>query len=220
MRAALFDLDGTLVDSERLNVRALAAVLAALGRPLADDEADFVIGHGWSEIARKLDERTPVGLSLPELMRRSAEERHRIVEAEGEAVLPGAREAVRLARSLGRVAVVSGSSRAEIDKSLDLLGLRDIVELFIGAEDVQAGKPSPEGYLKAAARFDLPASSCIVFEDSTAGLRAARAAAMHGVGVEAGNFARQDQSAAVEIIPSLAVVDEPWLIGRWERRRA
>ena len=215
MRAALFDLDGTLVDSERLNVRVLGSVMEQLARPLDDEERAFVIGHGWREIGKKLEERGALPVPLSEIMERAGAARAAIVSKEGEAVLPGAIEAVRLAHALGRVAIVSGSSRVEIVNCIDNLGLRDRVELLIGAEDVQAGKPSPEGYLQAAAKLGIDPGACLVFEDSTAGLEAARAAQMHGVGVEAGNFSKQDQSAAVETIASLQVVDESWLLARW-----
>ncbi len=214
-RAALFDLDGTLVDSERLNMRALEQVMLGFGRVLSSDERLFVIGHGWSEIGKKLEQQGPLPAPLHELMRLAAAARSAFVQQEGEAVLPGAVTAVKHARAGGRVAIVSGSSRGEIAAALDHLGLRDVIEFVVGAEDVSAGKPSPEGYLQAASALGVHPHDCIVFEDSSAGLRAARAAGMYGVAVAAGNFADQDQSAAMEQIVSLEIVDVAWLEARW-----
>ena len=195
-RAFLFDLDGTLVDSERENARSIEVVLAARGRVLTAAERDFVVGHGWREIYAHLVAAGGVTLGFAELVSLSAIEKERIVDAEGLRVLPGAREFVRRASATGRAAIVSGSSRREIAFCVDRLGLGDVIPWFVGAEDVSRGKPSPEGYLAAAAHLDVAPAECVVFEDSTAGIRAAREAGMRCVALAAGNFAAQDQSGA------------------------
>ncbi len=195
-RAFLFDLDGTLIDSERENAAAIDAVLAARGRPLTDEDKAFVVGHGWREIHEHLAAPGGVDLSLAELMEAAADEKERLIARGGLLVLPGSVGFVRRAATFGRCSVVSGSSRREIAWALRFLGLDDIVRWFVGAEDVTAGKPSPEGYLAAARRLDVDPSACWVFEDSSAGIAAARAAGMRCVALAAGNFLGQDQSSA------------------------
>jgi sugar-phosphatase len=87
------------------------------------------------------------------------------------------------------------------------LGVEALAPGFVGAEDVPRGKPAPDGFLLGAARLGVPPEGCVVLEDSSAGIAAALAAGMTVVGVEAGNFAGQDQGGADLVVASLAEVD-------------
>ncbi len=208
LRAVLFDLDGTLVDSERQNAESVARALAAHGRRVTDEEREFIIGHGWNEIYHHLVSHGGIDWTLHELIARSAHEREKLVEAEGLDVLPGAVAAIdRFTRRYQSV-VVSGSSRAEIELVLRSLGVRDRFPWFIAAEDTSRGKPYPDGYLLAAERLAIDPSECLVLEDSTAGVRAARAAGMRCVAIRAGNFAHQPQDEADRVVDTLDDVDD------------
>lgn len=211
LRAICFDLDGTLADTERQNAESVARVLAARGRAMTDEERAFVIGHGWAEIYHHLVEHGGVDLGYEELTRRSAEERARLVATQGLDVLPGAVEAVRRAAARYPCTIVSGSSRMEIEMCLGAMKIADCFRWFIGAEDTSRGKPYPDGYLLAASRFQVPPEACLVIEDATAGIRAAKAARMTCVAVRAGNFAGQPQDEADLVIDSLAQLDSALL---------
>ena len=63
LRATLLDLDGTLVDTERENAESVARALARVGRPMSEEEREFVIGHGWREIYALIEANRPSGLS-------------------------------------------------------------------------------------------------------------------------------------------------------------
>lgn len=208
LRAVLFDLDGTLADTERQNAEAVARVLERAGRPLTDEEREFVIGHGWHEIYHHLTLHGGVTLGYEELMHAAGLERVRIVESDGLDVLPGAVETVRRLSARFASSVVSGSSRAEVGAVLRALGVLECFPWFLGAEDTARGKPHPDGYLLAASRFDLKASECLVLEDSTAGIRAARAAGMRVIAVRAGNFAHQPQDEADRVVDTLLEVTD------------
>lgn len=211
LRAVLFDLDGTLADTERQNAEAVARVLEHAGRPLSDEEREFVIGHGWHEIYHHLVGNGGVKLGYEELMHKAGEERIRIVEEEGLDVLPGAVDTVRRLTSRYASAVVSGSSRAEIEAVLRALEVTDCFPWFVGAEDTARGKPFPDGYLLAATRLEIAPAHCLVLEDSTAGIRAARAAGMKVIGVRAGNFAGQPQDEADQVVETLDDVTDKLL---------
>ncbi|HEY7953705.1 MAG TPA: HAD family phosphatase [Polyangia bacterium] len=208
LRAVLFDLDGTLIDSERQNAESVGRVLAARGRPLSDEEREFVIGHGWAEIYRHLHAAGGVDLSYDELKHLAAVEREKIVAKEGLDILPGAVHAVERLSARFDSTVVSGSSRAEIALILRVLGVGIHFPWFIGAEDTERGKPAPDGYLLASDRLGIAPAECLVLEDSTAGIRAGRAAGMRVVAVRAGNFAAQPQDEADRVVDTLEDVDD------------
>jgi len=98
--------------------------------------------------------------------------------------VPGASEALRAAaaRKL-KLAVVSSSPRAVIERFLEKLGVAHLVDqrARIGADDVRNGKPDPEGFLMAARALEVDPDDALVFEDSRAGLLAARAAGMRSM---------------------------------------
>jgi HAD superfamily hydrolase (TIGR01509 family) len=211
LRAVLFDLDGTLADTERQNAEAVARVLERAGRPLSDEEREFVIGHGWHEIFHHLVQNGGVTLGFEELMHKAADERVKIVAEEGLDILPGAVDTVRRLTSRYAGAVVSGSSRAEVDAVLRALDVLPCFRFFLGAEDTARGKPFPDGYQLASARLGVAPGECLVIEDSTAGIRAARAAGMRVIGVRAGNFANQPQHEADRVIETLVDLDDALL---------
>lgn len=211
LRAVLFDLDGTLADTERQNAEAVARVLERAGRPLSDEEREFVIGHGWHEIYHHLVENGGIRFGYEELMHKAGEERVRLVDEEGLDVLPGAVDTVRRLTARYASAVVSGSSRAEVEAVLRALAVHDCFPWFLGAEDTARGKPFPDGYLLAATRLEVEPAHCLVLEDSTAGIRAARAAGMKVVGVRAGNFAGQTQDEADRVVDTLLDVTDALL---------
>ncbi len=212
LKAVFFDLDGTLVDSERQNAEAVARVLAARGRVVTDDERHFIIGHGWREIYARLQAAGDFGLSFVALLAAVAKQREQLVQTEGLLTLPGAVETVRRVTSQYASAIVSGSSREEIEFSIRALQIKDCFPWFISAEDVTRGKPHPGGYLQAATRLQLAPKECLVIEDSTAGIAAARSAGMRCVAVRAGNFANQPQDAADVVISTLHELTDELLV--------
>ena len=199
-RAFLFDLDGTLVDSERENAESIAIVLASRGRKMTDEERAFVVGHGWREIYEHLRGNGGVSLSFDQLKELAAIAKERICEEAGMRVIPGAVAFVREAARRAPCAIISGSSRREIDFCVRTLRIETEIPWFIGAEDVSAGKPSPEGYLAAAKRLAVEPKDCMVFEDSAAGIASARAAGMACIALSAANFLGVDQSAADQVV--------------------
>lgn len=209
-RALLLDLDGTLVHSEAIHAEGLARFCAARGLALTEAERSFVIGHAWQEIYAELELGARLGLSLAEVLAGAIEAKEQMFAAGLTIpILAGARELVALAREAGiRVALVSGSARAEIAQALAMLGVGDALEFYLGSEDVTCGKPSPEGYLAAATRLGVPPARCLVVEDSEAGIAAARAAGMRVLATAAANVpegapGHQRQALAHRVVPTL-----------------
>ncbi|HVK78109.1 MAG TPA: HAD family phosphatase [Kofleriaceae bacterium] len=197
VRAVLFDLDGTLVDSERQYGEAMArALVTGLGIAITDEDRAFSIGRSWVAIHDRLRTVYPaLTWARDELIHRTALASHEVFAEQGVWVLPGAIEAIARFADRAR-GIVTGSSRVECAAMLERLGVAAAFGIVLCAEDVPRSKPAPDGYLAACARLGVAPHEAVVLEDSAAGIAAARAAGCAVIAVAAGNFAGQDQSAA------------------------
>lgn len=181
VRAALFDLDGTLVDSEIHTDTAIRVVAERHGVAGFALEPAETRGRTWEHVANVMKARTGMTAGARALADELLAYWSEI--AVDVTPVPGAPEAVRdAARRLG-LAVVSSSPRAVIDAFLDKLGIADCIGsgARIGAESVRASKPDPDGFLQGARALGAAPAECLVFEDSQAGLLAARAAGMRSM---------------------------------------
>jgi HAD superfamily hydrolase (TIGR01509 family) len=204
MRGILFDLDGTLIDSERETAEAMARALArGQGIAIEPYDRDFIVGRSWVAIYDSLRGRYPaLAWSRAELIAETARTRDEVFTELGVTVLPGARGALGWTRALPR-AIVTGSSRAEAAQALPYIGPEAAFDVIVAAEDVASSKPAPDGYRQAMARLGLSAGACLVVEDSVAGIAAGRAAGCIVLAVRAGNFQGWDQSGAHRVIDTL-----------------
>lgn len=169
-RAILFDMDGTLVDSTACVEYMWGTWGERHGIALADILA---ISHG--RLSR--DTIRQIAPHLDAEAEAAALDGAAVTRSEGIFPLRGAREFVATLEA-GEWAVVTSAPRALADARLRFAGLPD-PECLIGMEDVSAGKPDPEGYLKAAAHLGADPRDCTVVEDTPAGVEAARAAGMN-----------------------------------------
>ncbi len=204
IRGFLFDLDGTLVDSERETAEAMArALLRGQGIAIEPYDRDFIIGRSWMAIYDSLKSRYPqLAWSREETIAHTAMLRDEVFAEIGITVLPGARDVMKWTADHPR-ALVTGSSRVEVTQVLPLICEHARFETIVAAEDVPRSKPNPDGYQKAIAALGLLPSECLVIEDSTAGIAAGRTAGCVVLAVRAGNFGGWDQSGAHRVIDTL-----------------
>ena len=206
--ALLFDLDGTLVDSERENIESLVLACRRHAVELGEEERQFVIGHSWNEIYALIVRKHGLRLPLPQLITAAVEEKRALVAAGGLRALPGAVALFRRMVGRTKLAVVSGASRAEVLDALAWIGVLDDFPVVVGAEDYQNGKPSPEPYQLGLALLGVGPLRAIVIEDATPGILSARAAGTRVIGVRAGNFAGYDLSPADVVVDTLEEVTD------------
>ncbi len=204
IRGFLFDLDGTLVDSERETAEAMArALIRGQGIAIDQYDRDFIVGRSWIAIYDSLAARYPqLSWSRAETIAQTAMLRDEVFAELGITVLPGAR--ALLERTAGQPrALVTGSSRVEVTQVLPLIGPAASFSVIVAAEDVARSKPAPDGYQRAMTELGLDPAECLVIEDSVAGIASGRAAGCIVVACRAGNFAGWDQSAAHRVIDTL-----------------
>jgi beta-phosphoglucomutase len=175
-RAVLFDFNGTLSDDEPILYAIYAELCAEQGHPLpARDYLGRLAGLSDEEIFA-----TWLGADQPRIERLVEERiaRYRARVSDGATVSPEVRSAVRYAAERVPVGIVSGAARAEIEPVVRAAGLGDAIAFVVAADDVAAGKPDPEGYLRALALLgaDVPAVEVVALEDTEAGVASAKAA--------------------------------------------
>jgi beta-phosphoglucomutase-like phosphatase (HAD superfamily) len=209
MRAAIFDFDGVLVNSEPLHFRSLRASLEPEGIRISEREYfTTYLAYDDRRAIRLAFEQHGVALDLERLDRIANRKAGFFEEMLPEVpFFPGSRE---LARSLSRtvpVAIASGALSEEIERILTAGRIRDAFTAIVGADNVSRGKPDPEPYLEAMRRLSAAApglepARCLVFEDSVPGIVSALAAGMKVVAVS-NSFPAAKLSAAHRVVASL-----------------
>jgi HAD superfamily hydrolase (TIGR01509 family) len=193
--AVIFDMDGVLADTEPLNERATAAVLARRGASLSQAEYRRLAGQSsdltWAWLIERFQLTDPAAVLGQEYVR---ELLPRLASTITPA--PGLFALVDDLKVSGiRLALASSSPRVVVDVVLGALGLTRAFEVVISGEEVAAGKPSPDIFRLAAERLRVAPSHCLVIEDSPPGLEAARRAGVRAVAVETRYLSREVLSA-------------------------
>ena len=183
MKAVVFDLDGTLVDSEPLAYEAWRRELAAHGYVLDRRDTDATRGRTYGDVHEYFAERVE-GLPPAEVFWTGfSGTLFELFETE----LTPFEDAVRTARELRdrgvRVAIASSSPRERLDATLRAAGLDNLFEVTVAGDEVEHGKPAPDLFLTAAERLGVPPEECVAVEDSPSGVESALAAGMKVVAV-------------------------------------
>jgi HAD superfamily hydrolase (TIGR01509 family) len=178
VQAVLWDMDGTLVDSEKLWDISLAALYAELGGQITPEVRASIVGSSSENTLRVI--YNDLGLELdPVAMGESIRWLHDYTAELFDRGLPwcdGAQELLEaLAAERTPMALVTNTARALTERALNSIG-RDYFSATVCGDEVPRGKPAPDAYERAAALLDLPPSACLAIEDSVTGTAAAERA--------------------------------------------
>ena len=180
-RAYLFDCDGTIADSMPLHYLAWQKALAPWHCHYAEELHYAWGGRPTTEIISALNARDGLAMPVEATAQRKEEYYYELLDQ-----LKPVLEVLEVIRAEhGRIpfAVVSGSNRESVLKSLEAIGLAGIFPVIISSEEYERPKPAPDAYLVAAARLGVEPAACLVFEDTEIGLQSAAAAGMQSVRV-------------------------------------
>jgi len=180
-RAYLFDCDGTIADTMPIHYKAWCEALAPWNCEFPVDLFYDWAGIPGEKITQMLGERSGITLPESEIVHRKEEAYFQRLDE----VRPVAAVLAQIEKQSGKIplAVVSGSPRDSVLKTLGVLGLVDRFATIVGAEDYVKGKPAPDPFLLAASRLNIPPQHCLVFEDADLGVQSAQAAGMAWVKV-------------------------------------
>jgi beta-phosphoglucomutase len=201
-RAVLWDLDGTLVDSEEFHWQSWEHALGLDGVRVTYEQFKSTFGQrndrilrGWLGV-ESTDER------ISRIAEAKEAEYRRLAQVHGLTPLPGAAEwLVRLQADGWKQAIASSAPRQNVEVMLRALHLEPYFNAIVASEDVTRGKPDPQVFLAGAARLSVPPARCIVVEDAAAGVEAAKRAGMRCVGVS--RTARLDADVSVQSLEDL-----------------
>ena len=210
MRALIFDLDGTLIDSVYAHVMAWQKAFAAEGLQVPAWSIHTKIGLGGQELAQAIGRER--GQPVSEGEAKEIDKRHSAIMKELLPVpepLPGAGALLRRLSELHVPwGIATSGDRAGVDKALRSLGLPDDVTV-VCKSDVEHAKPEPDLFLACQERLKVPARDCFVVGDAVWDMLAARRSGMLGVGVLTGGIGRSElsQSGAYRIYDDPAQLD-------------
>ena len=211
-QAILFDLDGTLIDTELAAGEAVKKCLKLWGIDPSSilEDARYLTGRKWEDAFQFLFKKYQIPVE-ENVARKEILIQYQRETEENLFVVPGSVEAVQLLSEKFPLALVSGSFRSQILWALKKLKIEDHFQFYLGAEDYPRSKPQPDGYLKAVQKLGVSASNCLVFEDSVVGIASAKAAGLRVIAITCTNHFSQDLSQADHQIPDFQKISLDWI---------
>lgn len=198
--AFLFDMDGTLVDSEKLKGKALVETCQVFGGHTEVETYKAVMGKSWKEVAAHFFSTTKINPAIEEFNAAFKPLYSEILFQELTTNANAIALLSKLKKSGKKIGVVSSAFSWMVKQILMQLKLTHFFDITIAQEDVSKHKPDPEAYLLALKKFSLPASEVLVFEDSHSGILAANNAGCDTIAFQHDFNKSHDFSLANEII--------------------
>jgi len=172
----IFDCDGTIADTMPSHYRAWARAMADFGGQFPEDLFYAWGGKPTSVIVEQLNAKFGLSLDVEEVVQRK--EGYYLKSVREVGPVGPVLDFAKSIHGTAPMAIASGGHHELVDATLEALGITSLFDAVVCAEDYVHGKPAPDPFLKAAELLGVPASQCVVFEDSPTGIAAAEAAGM------------------------------------------
>lgn len=209
IRAALFDMDGLMIDSDRIISRSYETVLEKHGIKPKLNHRGIVHTPGISSRDNwiRLMQEYSFEADIDELIVRKTQ-LHTQFMKEGVDAMPGLFDVLKMLKERGiKMAIASSSTREIIDAAVKHLKIEDYFDAIVSGNEVNRGKPAPDIFLKAAEKLGVPPKECVVFEDAVSGVQAAKAAGMKCIAIPLPTkISNPEFAIADNIFPSLTSV--------------
>ena len=201
--AVLWDMDGTLIDSEEFHWTAWRDTMANEGITITRQQFLSSFGQRNDSILPRWLGAAASSERIDKIANTKEERYRQLIRKHGISPLPGVEGWVHRLHNQGWLqAIASAAPRANVEAILEALSATRVFQGIVSAEDVERGKPDPEVYLLAASRVGVPPHRSIVVEDAAAGIEGARRAGMKSIGVTR-NSAHLPADLAVESLELL-----------------
>lgn len=198
--AAIWDMDGTLIDSTEYHWQSWRDALAAENYELTYEQFKATYGQRNDEILRTYFGADIVQGDIDRISEVKEQQYRDMLRSQGIELLPGVQHWLEYLHARGwRQAVASSAPRLNVQAIVEVCELRDYFAATVSAEDVERGKPDPQVFLMAAERLDVAPERCVVVEDSPAGVEAGKQGGMRTIGV----LTSQPALEADYVVPTL-----------------
>jgi HAD superfamily hydrolase (TIGR01509 family) len=197
----IFDMDGVLLDSEKIYMDMNQIFFKKLGADISIAEHQTFVGISATKMWTHIKHKFNLSQSVDELKELEKELKHKTLKETSLIPTSGVIDFLEFLRQKGHtITIASSGLKKNVDLILQKLGIEKYFDLVVNGEQVLNGKPEPDIFLKVAEYYNLLPKDCIVIEDSTNGVLAAKAANMFCIGYYNPNSGKQDLTKADEII--------------------
>ncbi len=202
----LFDLDGTLVSSEKLKGRAISEACSFFGGEVDVNIYKEVMGESWEVVTKHFFDSAKINPNMDEFDNVFGGIYTRLIN-DNLKLTPNVKDFLIMLSKKGRkIGLVSSSKTWMVKQILDQLQLSEYFDIVIAKEDVKNHKPHPEAYLLALNKLSLTSSEVLIFEDSNAGLMAAKSANCDAIAIEHEFNSNNDLSMSLKVIKDFSEI--------------